>query len=112
MDRPTKIRILGFLFTIEYFDKSISDISEKMGWCDVTNQKISICDSYSPTRTAEILLHEIMHAIYDAMGIQIPEKYSEDIDEYLVTTFSKGLISVMYDNPYVFYWIQELLKST
>jgi len=60
----------------------------------------------SASRAAETLLHEIMHGVYWAYGID-----DKDDEERVVSTMAAGLQQVWRDNPELMAWITEAVAD-
>lgn len=58
-----------------------------------TSAAIEVSADMAPTRQAEILLHEVLHAVWDVQGIA--PKVDE---ETAVNSLAKGLLQVFVDN--------------
>lgn len=56
--------------------------------------KISLCPIAAPAKQAETLIHEILHAIYDAYGLGGPDHDEETVCSIL----GRGLAQVIKDN--------------
>ncbi len=63
--------------------------------------QITVADDMLPGRAANVLLHEIMHGIYDL----------HSMDEGSVNTFANGLCVVIRDNPGFAAWLAEHLEK-
>lgn len=74
-------------------------------FCD-TQLTISVRDTYrNPQQEAETFLHELMHAIYEVMGIK-----SKDGEERIISQMSLGMAMVIRDNPDLIGWLKEKLS--
>ena len=102
--RPKRIRIINLSWRSEYVDRSISTVSESLGWCDYDEQTISLFEEQTNESMADTFLHEILHAVFYAMGID----ESSD-EENTIRRVSTGLCCVWSANPSAFRWWQSLL---
>ena len=93
-------------FDVEITPLEGKDRDNNLGtFCD-TQLRISLREAYNnPQQEAETLLHELMHAIYEVMGIR-----SKDGEERIISQMSLGMAMVMRDNPDLMRWLQEKLK--
>ncbi len=67
-----------------------------------------------PSREAEVLLHEVVHAVNynsNAFGV-VPPNIRGDVEEHITDTISNGLILVLKDNPDLYKWMGERLYGT
>ena len=103
--RPRRVRILNLSWTIEFVDKAISTASDALGWCDYGRQTISLFEDQSNESMADTFHHEILHAVFYAMGID-PQNCDE---ENIVQRISTGMCTVWSNNPLAFRWFQSLL---
>lgn len=102
--KPKRIRILNLSWKVEFVDKAISTASESLGWCDYDNQTISLFEDQSNESMADTFLHEVLHALFYAMGIE-----PTGDEENVICRISTGLCTVWSTNPLVFRWWQSLL---
>ena len=93
------------------FDIALTQLEGKsrdnnMGeFCD-TQLTISMREHYNnPQQEAETLLHELLHAIYEVMGVR-----SKDGEERIISQMSLGMASVIRDNPTLIDWLKEKLS--
>lgn len=85
--RPEKIKILGKVFKVVS-----GPLSEDLnGECDSDNQTIAIRDGQPLESEQDTLLHEVLHAVDDAMGLKMKEAQ--------VKGAATGLLAVLKDNP-------------
>ena len=104
--RPKRIKVLNLSWKIEFVDKGISNASESLGWCDYESQTISLFEDQSDESMADTFLHEVLHSVFYAMGID-PSKETDE--ENIVQRLSTGLCTVFANNPLAFRWFQSLL---
>lgn len=57
-----------------------------------------------PQAMAEVILHEVLHAIYSGWNVA-----EDDKEEAVVSKVAMGLSAVMRDNPRLVAWVQEAL---
>tara|TARA_Y100001938_G_scaffold135908_1_gene198116 strand:- start:3774 stop:4097 length:324 start_codon:yes stop_codon:yes gene_type:complete len=102
--RPKRIRVLNLSWKVDFVDKGVSKASESLGWCDYETQTICIFEDQTPESMADTFLHEILHALFYAMGIE-----PTGDEENVITRISTGLCTVWSTNPLAFRWWQTLL---
>jgi hypothetical protein len=87
--RPERLRILGKRFTVQYSSGAPLDDGLN-GECDSDNQKILVRDGQPLESEQDTLLHEVLHAIDEAMGLKMKEAQ--------VKGAATGLLAVLKDN--------------
>lgn len=97
---PNKIKVLGFDWTIED-NKDVAYQGNCYGSTHHASQKIFLepLNVVSEQKRQQVLIHELLHAIWWQMGLSI--KYDKDqpkLEEELITTISQGLYQVLNDN--------------
>lgn len=100
---PDKVRILGQNWTIVWESKHYEFAGRKVN-CDNT---IHLNKSYNGVEAWQILWHEMLHAIYDKLELEV----SENEDERDVETMSFLLCLLFTQND--FSWlVEEMAEST
>ena len=90
--RPERIKIISKRFSIAYVPEGEGDLTEdKMGLCDTLHQQIWIEEGLEYDTQKETVLHEVLHAISDEMGLELTEAQ--------VSGGVKGILAVLIDNP-------------
>jgi Zn-dependent peptidase ImmA (M78 family) len=89
-----KINILGRTFKVEYIDfDEVYPVNNEDGTCYISKLRIQI-DSKNPREVQEsTLLHEMLHAISDALELGFEEK--------TIKRFEAGLYQVLNDNGFL-----------
>ena len=87
MKRPERIRILGKLFKVT--NGPLDD--DLNGECDTDTQTLAIRDGQPLESEQDTVLHEVIHAIDEAMGLRMKEAQ--------VKGCATGLLAVLKDNP-------------
>jgi hypothetical protein len=85
--RPERLKILGKPFTKWLTEELSPDL---VGECDTDRQVISIREGQPLESTQDTLLHEVCHAIDEAMDIGLKETQVKKI--------ATGLLAVLKDN--------------
>lgn len=57
----------------------------------------------------EVLIHELLHAIWKAM--MAPEHMERALEEAAVQRLSVGISAVLRDNPHLLKWIETMVKK-
>ena len=98
MKRPSRIRILGKPFTIEFVPiehRGLYDNPEDndpgMGRTSPERQEIFIRTGQPLESEQDTVLHEIIHCVDETLGLQM--------SEYQVTVLATGLLAALKDNP-------------
>jgi hypothetical protein len=86
--RPERLKILGKPFTIKWATDDLD--AELNGECDVDKQVISVRDGQPLESSQDTLLHEVIHAIDEAMDARMSEAQVKKI--------ATGLLAVLKDN--------------
>lgn len=89
---PSSVRIGPYDYDINPVGVSIDE--DKLGECRRNELVILVDQQYPALQTADTYLHEILHGIWDAMGIG--ETCEE---EPAVAAMATGLLSFLRDNP-------------
>jgi len=84
MKIPETILIGGVLYTIENFD-SDNRTDQAMGRCDPKLNKIHLCTDLTKMGREKTFIHEVLHAIIEEYGIDIPEDHNENMVSQLTT---------------------------
>jgi len=88
MTIPSSVVILGRVYNIDQKDFIDGDL---LGQCDSDALKITIKKNQPEILEADTLLHEILHAIDDAMQTKMKERQ--------VHCTATGIIALLRDNP-------------
>jgi hypothetical protein len=87
---PTSVRVAGLDFTVGIEDSE--DFTDDLfGQVDYRRRRIRISDRADEVRQRETLLHEVIHAVDEAVDA--------DLTEHQVTVIARGLFAVIRDNP-------------
>ena len=90
-DLPKTIRVGYRDYAVEAYDKPPI---EHAGECDSNWASIKIDVNYGPQRSAELLMHELLHAVYRSGNLAVGDE-----EERVVTTLANQLAQVWRDNP-------------
>ncbi len=90
LKRPERVKVLGKRITISYLTSAPLDDGLN-GECDVDKQQILVRDGQPLESEQDTVLHELLHAIDEAMGLRMKESQ--------VKGAATGLLAVLKDNP-------------
>jgi hypothetical protein len=101
----SKVRIGHLDFTI----REMNHISAKdnFGLYVPEAEEIHICSDLTPSRHAEIMIHEILHGIVDMQSLQFVLKDSE---EHVVRSMAMGLADTIRKNQKLFAHLMKCLR--
>lgn len=105
MKRPTSIKVLNLDYEIHWHDEGWHEQTGSYGQQNIRRQVIRIDESAPPQLIADTFLHEVVHAVFDAFGLEEKAEREEPITRRLAT----GLCTIWKDNPKAFAWWQSLL---
>jgi len=98
MKRPARLSILGKPYKVEFVPidhRGLYDNAEDndpgMGRTSPENQEIFIRTGQPLESEQDTVLHEVIHAVDETLGLQL--------NEYQVTVLATGLLAVLKDNP-------------
>lgn len=97
MKIPKKLKIIGFEWQVKE-SQAIADEGNCFGSTHTQNQIIYLEPKSPLQKKEQVLLHEILHAIWWQQGLGIRFKDKKEIEEEVVTTLSQGLYQVLKDN--------------
>lgn len=87
---PKQLLILGKKYTVKYVGgKPLG--SDELGVCDPDKHTLSIRSKLVPEQTLSTLLHECLHAISDAVEINLSEKQVKKLET--------GVYDLLVNNP-------------
>jgi len=88
--RPAKVKVLGQTLTINYVSGAPLEEND-LGECSVDSLTISVRDGLPPEKERLVLIHELVHAIEDVLGLKLKEKQVEGLET--------GIYALIRDNP-------------
>ena len=101
-----QIKIGHLTYDVIEVAKEHMDDAHRYGDCNHDKQRIRLSDDMSQERYNEVLLHEIIHAVFNAQNIQ-----SEN-EEVIVTSLANGLSAVLTEYPDLFKPIEVITHAT
>ena len=100
--KPTKLTILGFSYRVVFEPQQIHDGKDyNWGMCNNETQTIQVWAGLSEQRQRQVLLHEVIHAVFELMAV------SQGNEENVCDCVSLGLFMVLRDNPEMARWLGE-----
>lgn len=104
---PEKIKIGPHNYNIVVIKEAMADAIGINGDTNLNMHRIRICESLKGSVLLEVLLHEILHAIYKQYSLE-----QKDKEERIVMSFGLGLTQVFVDNPDLLKFIQKNVNET
>ena len=85
---------------------TVEETEKCLGIFHKNEMRMGLADKYATKQMeAQIVLHELLHAIYEVMGI-----HAKDGEERIVAQVSQGLAQVIRDNPKLIEWLRKQLS--
>jgi hypothetical protein len=88
--KPNKIRILGKTYSVK-FTNDAPVHEDAQGHCDYLKLRLTVREGLAPAEERSTLLHEALHAVSQAMGMNLSEAQ--------VGRLEGGLFAMIRDNP-------------
>lgn len=107
---PSHIDLLSRTITVEWHEgKCICDPNNQLvqGWFDFQNQIIHMDRTMKDSAIAEVLWHEIGHAIYWMLQNEEIQRTEEDVVNLMAITH----ITIARNNPGLFTWLDVLAQQ-
>lgn len=95
---PLAVKVLHREFTVE-FDNLHLDNAEADGLTSGQQSRIILRDDIQSDLQREVILHEVLHAIFYATGVELTQVDMDHVEERAVATLAGGLVSVLRENP-------------
>lgn len=108
ISRPGHVDVLHKRYAVVWRDEKWADGNEAWGMCTHSKGTIEVCEEMTIEKQAEVLLHEVLHAIYDVMGLNNGKKLGQ---EKVVTQMAVGVMTVWRQNPHVVAWIEQAMEG-
>lgn len=103
---PESIRIGPFDFAVEEWPSQLASVAQRYGECDRINNVIRVRTDAPPQRQAEVLLHEVLHAVWECGACDTAD------EEKLCSIFGMSLAQVWRDNPAFVAFMSDALGRT
>lgn len=97
-----KVKVVGKTYLVNFVDRK--ELPNDYGECNNETQIIRVRKDNHGETQADVLLHEIIHAVDFAVN--------SDMTERQVHSIATGLLQVILDNPEIVKWIQKQKKNT
>ena len=94
---PKKLKIIGFEWQIKE-SQEIADEGACFGSTHTQSQTIYLEKRALTQKKEQVLLHEILHALWWQQGLSQRFTKQKEIEEEIITTLSQGLYQVLKDN--------------
>jgi len=101
---PKTIKIGHLTFNIIIMKEEAANELALNGDCNYDKGRIRLCPTLRGTRLIEVLIHEILHAIYKQRSLE-----EGDNEERIVMCISIGITAILKDNPKLGEWINAML---
>lgn len=105
IELPKSVRVGYATYKIEEWPVELANAAARHSECDKLNHIIRVRTDMKACETANSLLHEILHAIWNVGAIDSGD------EEKCVTIFANQLIQIMQDNPVVMDWITKNART-
>jgi hypothetical protein len=90
------LKVLGHKYTVALMSSERAEEAECVGLLDRNRLTIFVAEHLAPSKRAEVLLHEVIHAATDATGLMDAPGRE---DENVVNPLSRALFTILTDNP-------------
>lgn len=95
MNLPYTLKIGYRDYAVDYLPTAVAVAGAMLGQCDTRIPEISVREGLTDLDTAQVLLHELFHAIWDSGCLHT----MEPTEETVVSVLSNGFMQVWRDNP-------------
>lgn len=99
---PEQLKIGHFFYEVRPMDEVESAVTGNLGYCDDGALQIAVADNIPDQMKVEVLLHEILHGLFETTSLRTDESLQE---ERVVTSLAKGLVALFIDNPGLIPWM-------
>lgn len=103
MRPPRRLKILNLVYAVRFVPAAEAEAAGASGWCDFDRQEIVLAEGQTHAALADCFLHESMHAIGHAMGVDWSE------EEKTVAAMATGLTTFWQSNLPALKWWRQLL---
>lgn len=105
---PTSIQIGPYVHTIDTFEPMKGTKFEMLGSYHGINLEIEYQDDLPIQRTASVILHEVLHGLWDVSGLH--REYGEHEEEH-VSRLETQLCDLIRNNPRFIAWLSQSLHT-
>lgn len=99
MKLPSKVKINTYNYVIKEEDNPRFEDGPAWGYCDYVKQEIVVKKNATKERKRNVVLHEIMHAIFESVHASPSSMRADEVEEYYVVHGAPILVDVLRDNP-------------
>lgn len=104
-ERPTSVKVGPFVYSVRDMTEVEYHRDNLIGFCDKHSLEIGVWPEMNLQKQAEVLLHEVFHAAWNAGGLDgITKSPSE---EEVVVAFGIQFLGVIRENPDLMAWVQS-----
>ena len=103
---PAKVRVGCFVYEVIVGSEREHDATETFGFASFPFRTISLRPRMSRNDAANTFLHEVIHAINNAYGLQRDSEDSPTEEEY-TQQITNGLCAFFQDNPDATRWFHK-----
>ena len=97
---PRDIRILAYDYVLDYLPEEECQSRRVLGDTDIDETRIRLRASMPRSKLREVLMHEVLHALWDAMNLNESLMGKQlDSDEIPINGLTVGLLVFQRDNP-------------
>lgn len=107
---PESLAIGPFVYAVRLMPEIKAVEQGVLGLCDRHDNVIQIKQGLNPQTTAEVLLHEVMHAVFFASGLDHLEGVNKE-EEAIVCQLTIGLLTAIRQNPSFIPTLLELIDA-
>lgn len=104
---PKDVKLGSVRYKIEEWDHMAAVSNARWGEFSPLEMVIRVDLTLPLARIAEVLLHEILHAVWYEYEL----KHEQDDQERIVTRMGTGLSAMFYDNPHLVDWFKHAWLS-
>lgn len=110
---PKKIKVGHITYDLDITKEALFDQgTEVWGLHSLHKKHVRVSSEVTPgPHQAEIITHEVFHALFDHFELLQMEGMNGAREEFLVSTLSKGLVMVLKDNPKLFKYLSEIVEE-
>lgn len=94
--RPDRFKLFSKNWTVKYS----TEMGKDLGECDIEQQTVTVKDELLLEQEQSTLLHELLHAISDSLGLCLTEKQ--------VLGLESGLYDLDRSNPQLFSYLKKI----
>ena len=103
---PTYVKVFGRDWKFKWVDRSVYLAAEAFGEMLEENSEILLWEGMNSHHKAEIIIHEVDHAVHTMMGLG-----DLSTEEQFTAQGAVGTVSIMRDNPELYCYISLLLLN-